>query len=72
MATVIATGKGGPEQLSCIPKLRKGGYFPSFLEPHRMAEKTVLASDRDQRSQIDAIHNLIDRFVLVALYDKCT
>ena len=23
----------------CIPKLRKGSYFPSFLEPRRMAEK---------------------------------
>ena len=23
----------------CIPKLRKGSYFPGFLEPHRMAEK---------------------------------
>jgi transposase-like protein len=22
-----------------IPKLRKGSYFPSFLEPRRMAEK---------------------------------
>ena len=55
-----------------IPKLRKGSYFPSFLEPHRMAEKTVLASAREQRSQIDATHNLIDRVVLVALPDKCT
>ena len=24
-----------------IPKLRKGSYFPSFLEPRRMAEKAL-------------------------------
>lgn len=26
-----------------IPKLRKGSYFPSFLEPRRMAEKALAA-----------------------------
>ena len=26
-----------------IPKLRKGSYFPSFLEPHRTAEKALVA-----------------------------
>jgi putative transposase len=26
-----------------IPKLRKGSYFPGFLEPHRMAEKALTA-----------------------------
>ena len=26
-----------------IPKLRKGGYFPGFPEPHRMAEKALTA-----------------------------
>jgi transposase-like protein len=26
-----------------IPKLRKGSYFPSFLEPRRMAEKALTA-----------------------------
>jgi putative transposase len=26
-----------------IPKLRKGSYFPSFLEPRRTAEKTLTA-----------------------------
>jgi putative transposase len=26
-----------------IPKLRKGSYFPSFLEPRRTAEKTLAA-----------------------------
>src|ERR1700723_4389265 len=26
-----------------IPKLRKGSYFPGFLEPRRMAEKAITA-----------------------------
>src|SRR5487761_1024225 len=26
-----------------IPKLRKGSYFPGFLEPRRMAEKAIAA-----------------------------
>ncbi|MGO7624356.1 transposase, partial [Rhizobium ruizarguesonis] len=26
-----------------IPKLRKGSYFPRFLEPRRMAEKALTA-----------------------------
>ncbi len=26
-----------------IPKLRKGRYFPAFLEPRRMAEKALTA-----------------------------
>ena len=26
-----------------IPKLRKGSYFPSFLEPRRMAERALTA-----------------------------
>jgi putative transposase len=26
-----------------IPKLRKGSYFPDFLEPRRMAEKALTA-----------------------------
>lgn len=26
-----------------IPKLRKGTYYPSFLEPRRMAEKALTA-----------------------------
>jgi transposase-like protein len=26
-----------------IPKLRKGSYFPGFLEPRRLAEKTLTA-----------------------------
>ena len=28
-----------------IPKLRKGSYFPSFLEPRRMAEKALTRGD---------------------------
>jgi putative transposase len=30
-----------------IPKLRKGSYFPSFLEPRRTAEKAVVAVIRE-------------------------
>jgi putative transposase len=26
-----------------IPKLRKGSYFPSFLEPRRLGEKAIAA-----------------------------
>ncbi len=26
-----------------IPKLRKGSYFPAFLEPYRLAEKALAA-----------------------------
>ena len=29
-----------------IPKLRKGSYFPSFLEPRRTAEKALVALDQ--------------------------
>jgi putative transposase len=29
-----------------IPKLRKGSYFPDFLEPRRMAEKALTARCR--------------------------
>ena len=30
--------RAGPVELK-IPKLRKGSYFPGFLEPRRMAER---------------------------------
>ena len=30
-----------------IPKLRKGSYFPAFLEPRRMAEKALAAVIQD-------------------------
>ena len=45
-ATATATGPGrpGPARSSVkIPKLRKGSYFPGFLEPRRMAEKALAA-----------------------------
>jgi hypothetical protein len=34
-----------------IPKLRKGSYFPGFLEPRRMAEKALTASFRKHTSR---------------------
>jgi transposase-like protein len=34
-------GRIAPE----IPKLRKGSYFPGFLEPRRTAEKALVALD---------------------------
>ena len=42
-AIATATGRHGPARLSCIPRLRKGSYFPGFLEPRRMAEKALTA-----------------------------
>ena len=44
-ATATATGPGrrGPARSLKIPKLRKGSYFPVFLEPRRMAEKALAA-----------------------------
>ena len=35
-----------------IPKLRKGSYFPSFLEPRRMAEKALTAVIQEAYIQI--------------------
>ena len=32
-----------------IPKLRKGSYFPGFLEPRRMSEKALTAVSRASR-----------------------
>jgi putative transposase len=34
-----------------IPKLRKGSYFPGFLEPRRMAEKALTVN---RRLKVDA------------------
>jgi len=34
-----------------IPKLRKGSYFPAFLEPRRMAEKVLPPSFRKPMSK---------------------
>jgi putative transposase len=44
MAIATATGKtrAGTVELR-IPRLRKGSYFPGFLEPRRMAEKALTA-----------------------------
>ena len=43
-ATATATGRRGPARVELrIPKLRKGSYFPGFLEPRRMAEKALTA-----------------------------
>jgi hypothetical protein len=44
-ATAIASVAGTPGRRIelAIPKLRKGSYFPSFLEPRRTAEKALAA-----------------------------
>ena len=34
-----------------IPKLRKGSYFPGFLEPRRMAEKALTAVIQEATSR---------------------
>src|SRR4051794_10698108 len=34
-----------------IPKLRKGSYFPGFLEPRRMAEKALSGGDLGCRAR---------------------
>ena len=39
-----------------IPKLRKGSYFPDFLEPRRMAEKALAAVV--QEAYVEALHPL--------------
>jgi transposase-like protein len=42
-ATAIGTGRRGPDGRAAHPKLRKGSYFPGFLEPRRLAEKALTA-----------------------------
>ena len=38
-ATAIASGVGRPGRIELeIPRLRRGSYFPAFLEPRRTAE----------------------------------
>jgi transposase-like protein len=39
-----------------IPKLRKSGYFPAFLEPRRMAEKALAAVVQEAYVLGDAGH----------------
>jgi transposase-like protein len=36
-----------------IPKLRKGSYFPSFLEPRRVAEKALTAVIQDPLERLN-------------------
>lgn len=42
-ATAAGTGRRAGTVELRIPKLRKGSYFPGFLEPWRMAEKALTA-----------------------------
>ena len=39
-----------------IPKLRKGSYFPSFLEPRRTAEKALVAVIQEAPWCMDRLH----------------
>ena len=44
MVTGRASGILGQATIGLnIPKLRKGSYFPTFLEPRRTAEKALMA-----------------------------
>jgi putative transposase len=43
MATAIDRGRPAGTVELRIPKLRKGSYFPAFLEPRRLAEKALAA-----------------------------
>jgi putative transposase len=42
-ATLGASGTPAPTVELRIPKVRKGSYFPGFLEPRRMGEKALTA-----------------------------
>jgi putative transposase len=42
LATALWGARAGTVELR-IPKLRKGSYFPGFLEPRRLAEKAIAA-----------------------------
>src|SRR5215212_1399849 len=44
MATATGSGRPAPGRSNfAFPKLRKGSYFPGFLEPRRMAKKALTA-----------------------------
>ncbi len=43
-----------------IPKLRKGSYFPGFLEPSRMAEKALTAVIQEAYVQGISTHSVDD------------
>jgi putative transposase len=61
-ATAIATGYGktraGTVDLR-IPKLRKGSYFPVFLEPRRLAEKALAAVVQVHGVSIRSVDDLV-------------
>jgi putative transposase len=45
-----------------IPELRKGSYFPGFLEPRRMAEKALTAVMQEayvQRVSTRSVNDLV-------------
>jgi transposase-like protein len=70
-----------------IPKLRKGSYFPGFLEPRRMAEKALtaviqeayvqgistrsVAAVRRDRRQGEGLPRTADRGRLAVPVDRC-
>ena len=43
-----------------IPKLRKGSYFPGFLEPRRMAEKALTAVVQEAYVQVVSTRSVDD------------
>ena len=43
-----------------IPRLRKGSYFPSFLESHRTAEKALTAVIQEDYVQGISTHSVDD------------
>ena len=58
-----------------IPKLRKGSYFPAFLEPRRMAEKALTAVTERRRDLVaEAVADWpgADVDTLVTLLQKLT
>ena len=59
---MIATGTRvfGTVELR-IQKLRKGGYFPGFLEPRRMAEKALTAVIQEAYIQGISTRSVDDR-----------
>jgi hypothetical protein len=44
-----------------IPKLRKGSYFPGFLEPRRMAEKALTAVIQEALSATNCVDFDLDK-----------
>ena len=53
-----------------IPKLRKGSYFPSFLEPRRTAEKALVAVI--QEAYVHGVSTRsVDDLVFNAIHQRC-